>query len=150
MGGEVARLFAHAPSRLLETGDNFWIGLSGEHECADLNMAGLKSSVSDEVLDRVLGKIRDTGVDTIIVAPSEASDLKERLAQRGIETVGQVPCMERAAGPFERPPAFRARLATPEEMDQVMDVSARAFSLDVPRTTEMMRMPLRSADDTRQ
>lgn len=134
MGAEVMRMFRHAPDRLLEAGEDFWIGLSGEKGCADLNMAGLQASVPDEELDRVLQVLRDTGVDTIIVAPSEGSDVKDRLAQRGIETVGQVPCMERPAGSFDRAAAFKARKATSAEMDAVMDVSARAFSLDFDKT----------------
>ena len=138
MGAEVMRLFAHAPNRLLETGKDFWIGLSGEPGCADLNMAGLGASVSDDDLDRVVKVIRDTQIDTIIVAPSEGSDLKARLEQRGIETVGQVPCMERPAGPFDRPAPFKARKATAAEMAEVMDVSARAFSLDIEKTSRSM------------
>lgn len=127
-------MFRHAPDRMLEAGEHSWIGLSGEMDCADLNMAGLQALVPDAELDRILQTLRDTGVDTIIVAPCECSDLKDRLAQRGIETVGQVPCMERPAGPFDSPAPFKARKATSAEMDAVMDVSARAFSLDFDKT----------------
>ncbi len=58
VGQDVEAMFASGDNAFVRIDDDGWLGLSGEKDCADLNMAAVFASATDALLADYVGGIR--------------------------------------------------------------------------------------------
>lgn len=130
-GRDVATFLApSSPAGLIRIDDHGWLGLSGEPDCADLNMAGVAESASPAVVDGYVDAIEGRGLDAILFVADDAPHLVEAALARGLTAAGEVPMMvwrREALDVSTR--GRRARQVAENEVPAVNRVIASAFSL---------------------
>ena len=130
MGRDLVALFGHSPKQSLSLTDAGWIAQSGYKGVADLNMAGVYPGAGPSAALSLVRQVRDSGVETILVLPSDNPDLRGAIEAEGNAMVGQLPCMERKAAPVDGESLrCAARRGGEDEMEAAMELAAHAFSL---------------------
>ena len=130
LGRDVASLFGHAPQAQIALRQDGWIGLSGEADAADLNMAAIYPGASPGGAMEIVRQLEAAGLALILLLPEQDETILSYARQSGLQIVAQIPVMERQAGPIDDSAMkCRARLGSPDEMEAAMALAARAFSL---------------------
>jgi ribosomal protein S18 acetylase RimI-like enzyme len=123
-------LSASSPAGQMRIDDHGWLGLSGEPDCADLNMAAVVGSASPGVVDAYVDAVEERGLDAILFVRDDAPHLVDAALARGLTAAGEVPLMVWRHDTLASTRTRSARQATEHEISAANTVVADAFSLD--------------------
>jgi GNAT superfamily N-acetyltransferase len=131
MGHDLAAVVRHAPGKYVAFDDCGWIGLSGEKNLADLNMALVVQGAPVKLLNEYLSEIRSRDLSAVLIVDPSDENLCKAAKDRGLAAAGTVPVMVRKAAPITPTPRpFTVRKATRDDVATANDLTAEAFSLD--------------------
>lgn len=131
VGHDFGVLMRHAPRKHCRLDQYGWLGLSGEPDCADLNMAVVVRGATSALLNDYLSEIRSRELAAVLVIDPTAGELGVAAAEAGLVPAGTVPVMRRHAAPISPiPRAFTVRQATTADVSAANELAAEAFSLD--------------------
>jgi hypothetical protein len=131
MGHDFAAVVNYAPRKHVRLDQHGWLGLSGEPDCADLNMAAVVRGAPRSLLDEYLREIQSRALSAILVVDPGEESLLKAATDSGLTQVTTVPVMLRRAAPITPiPRPFTVRRATSGDVAVANDVTAEAFSLD--------------------
>jgi ribosomal protein S18 acetylase RimI-like enzyme len=130
-GHDMEALLGQAPGKVIRSDHCGWLGLSGEPDIADLNMAAIASGAAPTLIDDYVEDIRGRGLAAVILVDPEI-DLGDAAARLGLTPAGTTPLMRRRVAPISPVPrSYHVRRATPDEVPTTNRLAAEAFSLDL-------------------
>ena len=139
MGRDFAEVISHAPRKHFRFDDCGWIGLSGELNFADLNMAVVVNGAPTTLLDGYLREIGSRDLSAVLVVDPSDADLCKAAIDRGLTAAGTVPVMLRRSAPIKpisRP--FTIRRASREDVAVANDLTSEAFSFDASQVQRVL------------
>ena len=111
--------------------DDGWLGLSGEEECADLNMAAVFRSGTPGLLEEYVREIEARKLQAIVLVKAEAPELERAALELGMTHAGSVPVMvwEGKPAPAVGAP-YKVSLGDEGDLPIALRLASAAFAID--------------------
>jgi ribosomal protein S18 acetylase RimI-like enzyme len=132
VGRDVEAMLAGGENAFIRVDDAGWLGLSGEKECADLNMAAVFASATDALLADYVAEIRGRDLQAILIVEPGSPELDRAAADLDLTLAGQVPVMVWEGKPAPAGNArYKVHMGDESDLPSALSLASQAFSIDL-------------------